>query len=105
MKLTEKEIDLIEFLYEHTILNSERNKKEMKKALGLLDSKTKNINDYIDMFETSISYQDDDRLTDQEEKIIERLWEKINKKQTQDYLNLNKNYYKELLIEQNDSSH
>ncbi len=104
MKLTEKEINLIEFLYEHTILNSERNKNEMKKALGVLNSKAKDINNYIDMFETSISYQDDDRLTDQEVKTIERLRKKINNKRTQDYLNLNKNYDRELLIKQNDSS-
>ncbi len=76
----------------------------MKQAFGVLNSKAKDINNYIDMFERSISYQDDDRLTDQEVKTIERLRKKINNKRTQDYLNLNKNYDRELLIKQNDSS-
>lgn len=102
MKFTQKEIELIEFLYEHTISNSDLNEMEQQQALSILNLKSKTIDEYIDMFETSTAYQDDDRLTVEEEKIIERLWNKISKKQTQDYLDLNKDFYSRILITQNE---
>lgn len=105
MKFTKKEVELIEFLYEYAVLNSERNEIEMREALSLLDLEEKNTDSFIEMFENSLSYHGDDRLTLEEEKTIQRIHKKIDRKQTLDYLNWNLEYDKKQLEQENDLSY
>jgi hypothetical protein len=70
--LSSKEIDLINFLHEHR-LATEVEAKEYNTVNYLLSIE----GDYLAMFESTANYHSDDRLTENEAKIIDTLYRKF----------------------------